>query len=70
VAQSNAHPRHEQVLPTMSALTSAHSIAINLAEGHHEENSHSSLEPFLIGGLALGALLLLLFIVTRFNRDR
>jgi hypothetical protein len=55
----------------MSALTTAHSFAVSLAEGKGGEGGHhESLEPYLIGPLALGVLLLLLFIVTRFNRDR
>lgn len=37
-----------------------------LAEG----GNHPSLQPLLTGGCALGILLLLLFITTRFNRDR
>ncbi|MDX6327960.1 MAG: hypothetical protein QOI83_343 [Streptomycetaceae bacterium] len=38
-----------------------------LAEGG---GNHPSLSPYLTGGGALFALLLLLFVVTRFNRDR
>jgi hypothetical protein len=37
-----------------------------LADG----DSHASLNPFLTGGGALFILLLLLWITTRFNRDR
>lgn len=37
-----------------------------LAEG----GAHESLSPYLTGGGALFALLLLLWITTRFNRDR
>ncbi|MFE9423386.1 hypothetical protein ACFYNO_10525 [Kitasatospora sp. NPDC006697] len=43
-------------LPTLTAL----------AEG----SNHDSLNPLLTGGSALFILLLLLFITTRFNRDR
>ncbi|SDO10410.1 hypothetical protein [Actinacidiphila guanduensis] len=43
---------------TATALTT-------LAEG----GNHPSLSPFLTGFGALGALLLLLWVVTRFNRD-
>ncbi|CAM5352309.1 hypothetical protein ACIG0C_27200 [Kitasatospora aureofaciens] len=39
-----------------------------LAEG--EGGNHDSLNPLLTGGSALFILMLLLFIVTRFNRDR
>jgi hypothetical protein len=45
------------------AVTAAHTL---LAEG----GGHDSLNPFLTGGGALFALLFLLFITTRFNRDR
>lgn len=38
------------------------------AEGEH--GAHESLNPLLVGGGALFALLLLLWITTRFNRDR
>ncbi|MEV4557310.1 hypothetical protein AB0K51_09965 [Kitasatospora sp. NPDC049285] len=38
----------------------------HLAEG----GNHESLNPLLTGGSALFILLLLLFITTRFNRDR
>ncbi len=39
---------------------------VPLAEGGH----HQSLSPFLTGGAALFILLLLLWVTTRFNRDR
>ncbi|MER7757235.1 hypothetical protein [Kitasatospora sp. NPDC097643] len=39
-----------------------------LAEG--DEVNHDSLNPYLTGGAALFILLLLLFVTTRFNRDR
>ncbi|MFD7640899.1 hypothetical protein ACFV4P_09600 [Kitasatospora sp. NPDC059795] len=35
-----------------------------------EGGNHDSLNPFLTGGAALFILLLLLFLTTRFNRDR
>lgn len=44
---------------TLPALTS-------IAEG----GNHESLNPYLTGGAALFILLLLLFVTTRFNRDR
>ncbi|MFD3662945.1 hypothetical protein ACFWVF_20490 [Streptomyces sp. NPDC058659] len=53
---------------------SLHSTAANLvtlAEGAAEHGgNHDSLSPYLTGLGALGALLLLLWITTRFNRDR
>jgi hypothetical protein len=39
---------------------------VNLAEG----GKHESLNPAVTGGSALAILLLLLWITTRFNRDR
>ncbi|WP_431678511.1 hypothetical protein [Kitasatospora sp. KL5] len=35
-----------------------------------EGGNHESLNPYLTGGAALFILLLMLFITTRFNRDR
>ncbi|MCX4663825.1 MULTISPECIES: hypothetical protein [Streptomyces] len=42
---------------------------VTLAEGGHH-GPHASINPFVTGGGALLALLLLLWITTRFNRDR
>ncbi|MFF4155975.1 hypothetical protein [Streptomyces sp. NPDC001678] len=51
-------------------IATAHSALVSLAaEGHHEDN-HESISPFMTGGAALVILLLLLWITTRFNRDR
>jgi hypothetical protein len=44
----------------------AHTAITLLAEG----GNHDSLNPLLTGGGALFVLLLLLWITTRFNRDR
>ncbi|WP_441246135.1 hypothetical protein [Kitasatospora sp. McL0602] len=44
---------------TLPALTS-------IADG----GNHESLNPYLTGGAALFILLLLLYVTTRFNRDR
>lgn len=52
---------------------SLHSTAaqlVTLASEGGEHGGHESLNPYLIGGLALLALLALLWITTRFNRDR
>ncbi|KOU45691.1 MULTISPECIES: hypothetical protein [unclassified Streptomyces] len=52
---------------------SLHSTAANLvtlAEGAEHGGNHESLQPWMTGGGALFALLLLLWITTRFNRDR
>ncbi|UNO42032.1 hypothetical protein [Streptomyces sp. MST-110588] len=53
----------------MSLNSTAQSL-VALAEGGNEGGGHASLSPFVTGGGALIALLLLLWIVTRFNRDR
>ncbi|MDX2523747.1 hypothetical protein ACSCB1_22440 [Streptomyces europaeiscabiei] len=54
---------------------SLHSTAADLvtfaAEGGGEHaGNHESLSPYLTGGGAFFALMLLLWITTRFNRDR
>ncbi|MCX5390673.1 hypothetical protein ABZY68_07425 [Streptomyces sp. NPDC006482] len=52
---------------------SLHSTAANLvslAEGAEHGGNHDSLNPYLTGIGAFGVLLLLLWITTRFNRDR
>lgn len=53
---------------------SLHSTAAQLvslaAEGGEHGGNHESLSPYLTGGGAFIALLLLLWITTRFNRDR
>ncbi|MER5639234.1 hypothetical protein ABT095_20030 [Kitasatospora sp. NPDC002227] len=41
-------------------------VLTSLAEG----GNHESLNPYLTGGAALFILLLLLYVTTRFNRDR
>ncbi|MET9646711.1 hypothetical protein ACFZB6_01615 [Streptomyces syringium] len=51
-------------------LTTAHAAVATLAsEGEHVD-THASLSPYMTGGAALVILLLLLWITTRFNRDR
>lgn len=47
----------------------AASALTTLAEGAEHGGNHPSLSPYLTGFGALGALLLLLWITTRFNRD-
>ncbi|MEU8622319.1 hypothetical protein [Streptomyces sp. NPDC048623] len=53
---------------------SLHATAANLVtlanEGAENGGNHESLSPYVTGGGALLALLLLLWITTRFNRDR
>ncbi|UQA95425.1 hypothetical protein [Streptomyces halobius] len=52
----------------MSLHTTAQSLVSLAADGHGGE--HESINPYLTGGGALFVLLLLLWITTRFNRDR
>ncbi|MFJ8430591.1 MULTISPECIES: hypothetical protein [Kitasatospora] len=43
---------------------------LNLLANEGEGGNHDSLNPYLTGGAAFFVLLLLLFVTTRFNRDR
>ncbi|MER0246072.1 hypothetical protein AAHZ94_29685 [Streptomyces sp. HSW2009] len=55
----------------MTAFHTAHATLAPLAsEGGEHGGEHDSLNPYLTGGGALFFLLLLLWITTRFNRDR
>ncbi|MEV6654328.1 hypothetical protein [Streptomyces sp. NPDC051219] len=54
----------------MSLTSTAHSLVTLASEGGEHGSGHASLSPYLTGGGALFALLLLLWITTRFNRDR
>lgn len=56
----------------MTLISSAHSTLVALASGGGAEHGgeHDSLNAYVTGGGALLALLLLLWITTRFNRDR
>ncbi|MFD7547620.1 MULTISPECIES: hypothetical protein [unclassified Streptomyces] len=52
---------------------SLHSTAaplVTLASGGEHHGPYASINPFVVGGGALFVLLLLLWITTRFNRDR
>jgi hypothetical protein len=49
--------------------TAAHLVSL-AAEGEEHGGNHESLNAYLTGGGALFILLLLLWITTRFNRDR
>ncbi|MCX5412643.1 MULTISPECIES: hypothetical protein [unclassified Streptomyces] len=53
----------------MSLTSTAHQLVTLASEGEQGGN-HESLSPYLTGGGALFVLLLLLWITTRFNRDR
>jgi hypothetical protein len=54
----------------MSFHSTAAQLVTLAAEGEEHGANHESLSPYLTGGGALAALLLLLWITTRFNRDR
>lgn len=51
----------------MTLLSSAPATLTTLAEAG---NQHASLSPYVTGGGALLGLMVLLWVVTRFNRDR
>ncbi|MCX4969229.1 MULTISPECIES: hypothetical protein [unclassified Streptomyces] len=53
----------------MSLTSTAHQLVTLASEGG-EGGNHESLNPYLTGGGALFALLFLLWVTTRFNRDR
>ncbi|MFJ9179795.1 hypothetical protein [Streptomyces sp. NPDC102360] len=53
----------------MSLHSTAAQLATLAAEGENGGN-HESLNPLVVGGSAFVILLLLLWITTRFNRDR
>ncbi|MET9925693.1 MULTISPECIES: hypothetical protein [unclassified Streptomyces] len=53
----------------MSLTSTAHEL-VTLASGGEGGGNHESLNPYLVGGLAFFALMFLLWVTTRFNRDR
>ncbi|NLU71510.1 hypothetical protein HCC61_02185 [Streptomyces sp. HNM0575] len=54
----------------MMLPSAAHHAFATLASEGSEHSEHDPVLPFITGGGALLALLLLLWITTRFNRDR
>jgi hypothetical protein len=59
------------MLTSMSALSNAAQAAhALLAEGTTPEKTHNGINPPLNGAIVLGVLLILLFVITRLNRDR
>ncbi|MGY0067274.1 hypothetical protein ACWZEH_10685 [Streptomyces sp. QTS137] len=54
----------------MSFPSTAAQLVTLAAEGGEHGGNHESLSPYFVGGCVLAALLLLLWITTRFNRDR
>ncbi|MCT7352372.1 hypothetical protein N4P33_09305 [Streptomyces sp. 15-116A] len=54
----------------MSFHSTAAQLVTLASEGGEHGGNHESLNPYLTGGGALFILLLLLWITTRFNRDR
>ncbi|MEU9617991.1 MULTISPECIES: hypothetical protein [unclassified Streptomyces] len=54
----------------MSLTSTAHQLVTLAAEGGEHGGNHESLSPYVTGGGAFVVLLFLLWITTRFNRDR
>ncbi|MEU6809751.1 hypothetical protein ABZ920_12270 [Streptomyces sp. NPDC046831] len=54
----------------MSFHSAAAQLVTLAAEGEEHGGNHESLSPFVTGGCAFLILMLLLWITTRFNRDR
>ncbi|MFJ2603838.1 hypothetical protein ACIQOU_18935 [Streptomyces sp. NPDC091279] len=54
----------------MSIQNAAAQLVTLAAEGEGHGGNHESLNPYLTGGSAFAILLILLWITTRFNRDR
>ncbi|MFE6621495.1 hypothetical protein ACFZBP_16905 [Streptomyces sp. NPDC008086] len=54
----------------MSFHSAAAQLVTLAAEGEEHGGNHQSISPWLTGGGAFVILLLLLWITTRFNRDR
>ncbi len=61
---------HPKVLPKMSFQSTAAQLVTLASEGGEHGGNHDSLNPLVTGGGAFVALMLLLWITTRFNRDR
>ncbi len=54
----------------MSFHSAAAQLVTLAAEGEEHGGNHDSISPWLTGGGAFVILLLLLWVTTRFNRDR
>ncbi len=54
----------------MSFHSAAAQLVTLAAEGEEHGGNHNSISPWLTGGAAFVILMLLLWITTRFNRDR
>ncbi|WP_199566676.1 hypothetical protein [Streptomyces triticagri] len=54
----------------MSLHSTAAQLVTLASEGGEHGGNHESLNPYFVGGMAFFALMLLLWITTRFNRDR
>jgi hypothetical protein len=54
----------------MSLHSAATQLVTLAAEGGEHGGNHESLNPAVVGGAAFVILMLLLWITTRFNRDR
>jgi hypothetical protein len=55
---------------TFSMLTGLSLTAPQLVRAAEEAGGHSGPNPYLVGGVAFGILMSLLFITTRFNSER
>ncbi|QDQ11524.1 hypothetical protein [Streptomyces spectabilis] len=54
----------------MSLHSTAAQLVTLASEGGEHTDEHASISPYITGGGAFVVLLLLLWITTRFNRDR
>ncbi|KOG40763.1 hypothetical protein [Streptomyces resistomycificus] len=54
----------------MSFHSTAAQLVTLAAQGEEHGGNHESLDPLVVGGSAFLILMLLLWITTRFNRDR
>ncbi|MGY3201638.1 hypothetical protein [Streptomyces sp. TE5632] len=54
----------------MSFPSAAAQLVTLAAEGGANSGNHESLNPYFVGACVLASLLVLLWITTRFNRDR
>jgi hypothetical protein len=63
-------PTPDRLVLLKMSLASTAANLVTLAEGAEHGGNHESLSPYLTGGGALFVLLTMLWITTRFNRDR
>ncbi|ALC23248.1 hypothetical protein ACH46N_09645 [Streptomyces pristinaespiralis] len=63
-------PTPDRLVLLKMSLTGTAANLVTLAEGAEHGGNHESLSPYVTGIGAFVALMLLLWITTRFNRDR